>query len=58
VGLRDTVSFHGASAAFDPDGHPREDAADAAAGVLLEALVWWARTLRRARAERAQGVLT
>ena len=55
VGLRDTVSFHGASEAFDASGRPREDAADAAASVLLDALTWWARTLRRAHREHAEG---
>ncbi|MEJ2888900.1 NADPH-dependent FMN reductase [Actinomycetospora aeridis] len=55
VGLRDTVSFHGASGAFDATGHPREEVADAAATVVLDALVWWARTLRRARDEQAAG---
>ncbi|GAA4783603.1 NAD(P)H-dependent oxidoreductase [Actinomycetospora chlora] len=58
VGLRDTVSFHGAAAAFDASGRPREDSADAAATVLLDAVVWWARTLRRAREEHAEGALT
>ncbi|MDD7968481.1 NADPH-dependent FMN reductase [Actinomycetospora lemnae] len=56
VGLRDTVSFHGAAGAFDAAGRPREDAADAAATVLLDALAWWAPTLRRARDEQAAGV--
>jgi len=57
VGLRDTVSFHGAAGAFDDaTGRPRDGAADAAATVLLDALAWWARTLRRARAEHAVGV--
>lgn len=55
VGLRDTVSFHGAAGGFDTDGRPREEAADAAATVLLDALVWWSRTLRRARDEHAVG---
>lgn len=50
VGLRDTVSFHGAAGAFDDEGRPREEAADAAADVLLDALTWWAQTLRRAHA--------
>ncbi|MFC5136948.1 NADPH-dependent FMN reductase [Actinomycetospora rhizophila] len=55
VGLRDTVSFHGAAGAFDATGRPREEVADAAATVLLDALAWWARTLRRARLEHAAG---
>ena len=50
VGLRDTVSFHGAAGAFDPaTGRPREAGADAAAAVLLDGLVGWTRTLRRER---------
>jgi NAD(P)H-dependent FMN reductase len=56
LGLRDTVSFHGASAAFDDDGRPRDDAAGLAATVLLDALEWWARTMLRARDERPAGV--
>jgi hypothetical protein len=52
------VSFHGAAGAFDATGRPREEAADAAATVLLDALVWWARTLRRARLEHAAGSTT
>jgi NAD(P)H-dependent FMN reductase len=55
VGLRDTVSFHGAAGAFDATGRPREEVADAAATVLLDALLWWSRTLRRARLEHAAG---
>lgn len=58
VGLRDTVSFHGAAAAFDAAGGPRKETAEAAATVLLDALAWWARTLRRARDEHAEGALT
>lgn len=56
VGLRDTVSFHGAAGAFDGSGRPREESEkEAAAAVLLDALVWWTCTLRRARDERAVG---
>ena len=56
VGLRDTVSFHGAAGAFDAGGRPREEREkEAAAAVLLDALVWWARTLRRARDEHTVG---
>ena len=55
VGLRDTVSFHGAAGAFDAaTGQPRGTGADAAADVLLDALESWSRTLRRAGDE--QGV--
>lgn len=55
VGLRDTVSFHGAAGAFDTTGRPREESADAAAAVLLDALAWWARTLHRAHRGQAAG---
>jgi NAD(P)H-dependent FMN reductase len=47
VGVRDTVSFHGAAAAFDGEGRPRDDVADVAATALLDALLRWARMLRR-----------
>ena len=51
--IRDTVSFHGAWARFDPEtGRPRDPApCDAAATVLLDALVWWGSALRVARRE-------
>jgi NAD(P)H-dependent FMN reductase len=56
VGLRDTVSFHGAAGAFDPaTGQPREAGADAAAAVMLDALASWSRTLRRAGDEQGVG---
>jgi len=56
VGLRDTVSFHGAAGAFDGSGRPREESEkEAAAAVLLDALVWWTCTLRHARDEHAVG---
>ncbi len=56
VTIRETVSFHMAGARFDEHGAPREaDVVNAAAGVLLDQLAWWARTLRHARATRPYG---
>lgn len=52
VTIRNTVSFHGAAAAFDADGKPRDPAADAAAKTMLDQLVWWAQALRDARQAR------
>ncbi|MGW7263679.1 NADPH-dependent FMN reductase [Streptomyces sp. NPDC054842] len=53
VTVRDTVSFHGAGAAFDESGDPRDPAAPAAAARLMsDRLVWWARALREAKALR------
>lgn len=53
VTVRDTVSFHGAHAAFTPDGEPKDPNGPAAAATaLLNQLVWWGRTLRAGR-ERA-----
>lgn len=53
VTVRDTVSFHGAGAAFDEAGHPRDPAGPAtAAKVMLDQLGWWAGALRDARARR------
>ncbi|MFF3306782.1 NADPH-dependent FMN reductase [Streptomyces sp. NPDC002952] len=50
VTVRDTVSFHGAGAAFDEDGDPRDPTAPAAAARLMsDRLVWWARALREAK---------
>ncbi|MGW7666614.1 NADPH-dependent FMN reductase [Streptomyces sp. NPDC054775] len=50
VTVRDTVSFHGAGAAFDAEGHPRDTSGPAAAAkVMLDQLVWWARALREAK---------
>ena len=50
VTVRETVSFHGASAQFDQDGVPRQaEAVNTAAGILLDQLAWWACTLREAR---------
>ncbi|MFD5630495.1 NADPH-dependent FMN reductase [Streptomyces sp. NPDC127072] len=53
VTVRDTVSFHGAGAAFDAEGHPRDSTGPkAAAEVMLDQLAWWARALREARVKR------
>ncbi|CAL9450706.1 FMN reductase [Streptomyces griseomycini] len=53
VTVRDTVSFHGAAAAFDDEGRPRDPARpDAAAKTMLDQLVWWATALREAREKR------
>lgn len=53
VTVRDTVSFHGAHAAFDDTGRPRDPAApDAAAKTMLDQLVWWGRALREAKERR------
>ena len=53
VTVRDTVSFHGAGTAFDEEGHPREETAPAAAAkVMLDELVWWARALKEAKERR------
>jgi NAD(P)H-dependent FMN reductase len=53
VTVRDTVSFHGAWNRFDEHGRPHdEDGCGAAATVLLDQVVWWARALREARARR------
>jgi NAD(P)H-dependent FMN reductase len=53
VTVRDTVSFHSAGTAFDEEGRPREEAGPAAAAkVMLDELVWWARALREAKERR------
>ncbi|CAM5282789.1 NADPH-dependent FMN reductase [Streptomyces griseomycini] len=53
VTVRDTVSFHGAAAAFDDEGRPRDPARpNAAAKTMLDQLVWWATALREAREKR------
>lgn len=50
VTVRDTVSIHGARAAFDATGQPRAaEAANAGVDKLLRSLTWWARSLREAR---------
>ncbi|WP_405887725.1 NAD(P)H-dependent oxidoreductase [Streptomyces sp. NBC_01136] len=56
VTVRDTVSFHGASAAFDDAGRLKDPSApDAAAKVMLDQVVWWGRALREARERRPYG---
>jgi NAD(P)H-dependent FMN reductase len=51
VTVRDTVSFHGAWARFDADGHPNDpDGCGGAAKTMLDQLTWWARVLRDAKA--------
>lgn len=56
VTMRDTVSFHNPWSLFDDDGTLREpSAADAAAKVMLDQIVWWGAALRRARDERPYG---
>lgn len=56
VTVRETVSFHGARAAFGDDGAPLDaDATSAAAAALLDQLVWWATALREARRARPYG---
>jgi NAD(P)H-dependent FMN reductase len=51
VTVRDTVSIHGARAAFDATGQPKAaEAANAGVDKLLQSLTWWARSLRNARA--------
>jgi NAD(P)H-dependent FMN reductase len=53
VTVRDTVSFHGVWAHFDAAGQPKDpDRCARAAKSMLDQLVWWARALRDARAER------
>jgi len=53
VTVRDTVSFHGVWAHFDPTGQPKDPSRYArAAKSMLDQLAWWARALREARAER------
>ena len=50
VTIRDTVSFHGASACFDETGTPRDpEGPSIAASQLLRQLAWWAHALRQAR---------
>jgi NAD(P)H-dependent FMN reductase len=53
VTMRNTVSFHGAWTHFDDQGQPKDPARYArAAKSMLDQVVWWARALRDARAER------
>ncbi|WP_066371153.1 NADPH-dependent FMN reductase [Herbidospora mongoliensis] len=53
VGIRDTVSFHGAWRQFDGDGVPiSPEGCNGAAKTMLDQLTWWARTLREGRTAR------
>lgn len=53
VGVRDTVSLHGAHGLFDEAGRMTDPAgAEAATKVLLDQLRWWALALREARRVR------
>jgi len=53
VTVQRAVSFHGAWAYFDEQGQPKDPERYArAAKAMLDQLVWWARALRAARAER------
>jgi NAD(P)H-dependent FMN reductase len=52
VPLRSTVLIPVVGAAFGPDGEPRDAAAAAAAGILLDDLAWWAGVLQRAREDK------
>lgn len=50
VTIRETVSFAGAWSLFDESGRLRDpSAAEAAAKLQLDQLLWWARALRQAR---------
>ncbi|GAA0835076.1 NADPH-dependent FMN reductase [Streptosporangium amethystogenes subsp. fukuiense] len=56
VGIRDTVSFHGAGQ-FDDKGDPTNpEGCTRAADILLDRLVWWARTLDAGRTARPYAV--
>lgn len=55
VTVRDTVSFHGAAGAFDGDTPKEPHGCTAAAGTMLDQLVWWAQALREAKAARPYG---
>lgn len=50
VTIRGTVSFHGGSACFGPDGQPVDSAGcTAAMQALVDQLLWFGRALRDAR---------
>lgn len=56
VTVRETVSFHGAWAQFDPEGKPKDaDRCATAATTLLDQLAWWGEALRAARARSPYG---
>jgi NAD(P)H-dependent FMN reductase len=53
VTVRDSVSFHGAWAQFDPEGRPKDPGSyERTAGAMLDQLAWWGYALREARAQR------
>jgi NAD(P)H-dependent FMN reductase len=53
VGIRDTVSFHGAWSHFDDTGNPiSPEGCNSAAKTMLDQLAWWTRTLREGRTAR------
>jgi NAD(P)H-dependent FMN reductase len=53
VTVRDTVSFHGAWAQFDPEGRPKDPSGyERAAKSMLDQLAWWGDALREARTRR------
>ena len=52
VNIREGLSFHGARRTFGEDGRPLDLVpTEAAAQAMLKRLAWWARVLRKARAE-------
>jgi NAD(P)H-dependent FMN reductase len=56
VTIRDTVSFHGAGACFDPEGNPVDpEPCEAALKTLLDHLTWWSRALHDARIRHPYG---
>jgi NAD(P)H-dependent FMN reductase len=53
VGIRDTVSLHGAWSQFDEEGAPTSpEGCNGAAKIMLDQLTWWTRTLSEGRAAR------
>jgi hypothetical protein len=50
VPLRNSVVIPFVGNAFGPDGQPSDPRTSAAAKILLDDLVWWAKTLQEARA--------
>jgi NAD(P)H-dependent FMN reductase len=51
VPVRNSVIIPNVRDAFDADGQPKNPATDAAAGIMLDDLAWWAAALDKARAE-------
>lgn len=56
VGVRDSVSFHGAHTVFDGDRPADSTVSDSAAANMLGQLEWWGTALRSARAQRPYAV--